>query len=516
MTRRRPRAIDRTTAHAAILCFLVAGTVAIGFINAHVKGYILDETIIKQSAVHYTTDLPSSLFDDVNARATSRLYSLLMAPLFAIGVGDVAVRSARALNAVLFASAALPVYLLAGFAFTGRSLTRAVVAVLAVFLPWVVLTSAMFTESLAYPLFLWAAYALTRLYVKPSPGSDVFSIVVIALATVARTQLIALGIAYLVVVLMRTAHDLRTPGVPWYVAIDRLVVRRMPGAIVLAAGTALGLVWLSRAGTLSTHLNSLLGTYASTTTDQRTLPRDIGLSTGVELIGMAAGTGVLPVVAGVSWLAFAVRGKVVRAWSEIAFARVAVVIGCVLFATTLYSQSFYLGSATEERYYFYVAPLLIVAGWRGALGRLFPAQLAAGSVVIVACAALLPLPRSLEDPEANFFAPGLATAQSTANLLESGLTSAVGRGGLGSADLVAAMFALVLGITAVLRRCFPARGEIVALGFAAALQIIVTVTCVLSVAGAIPGIVGRTDGPVVRATRVCRSRVGWRRGYLAR
>ena len=140
-------------------------------------------------------------------------------------------------------------------------------------------------------------------------------------------------------------------------------------------------------------------------------------------------------------------------------------------------------------------PFLIIAGWRGALGRLFPAQLAAGSVVIVACAALLPLPRSLEDPEANFFAPGLATAQSTANLLESGLTSAVGRGGLGSADLVAAMFALVLGITAVLRRCFSARGEIVALGFAAALQIIVTVTCVLSVAGAIPGIVGRTDGP---------------------
>ena len=230
-----------------------------------------------------------------------------MAPLFAIGVGDVAVRSARALNAVLFASAALPVYLLAGFAFTGRSLTRVVVAVLAVFLPWVVLTSAMFTESLAYPLFLWAAYSLTRLYVKPSPGSDVFSIVVIALATVARTQLIALGIAYLVVVLMRTAHDLRTPGVPWYVAIDRLVVRRMPGAIVLAAGAALGLVWLSRAGTLTTHLNSLLGTYASTTTDQRTLPRDIGLSTGVELIGMAAGTGVLPVVAGA--LVVGIRGS---------------------------------------------------------------------------------------------------------------------------------------------------------------------------------------------------------------
>ena len=55
------------------------------YLNAHVKGYILDETLIKQSAVHYTTDLPSSLFDDVNARATSRLYSLLMAPLFAIG-----------------------------------------------------------------------------------------------------------------------------------------------------------------------------------------------------------------------------------------------------------------------------------------------------------------------------------------------------------------------------------------------------------------------------------------------
>ena len=176
------------------------------------------------------------------------------------------------------------------------------------------------------------------------------------------------------------------------------------------------------------------------------------------MIGLAAGTGVLPVVAGLLWLAYAARGVLTRAWAEVAFARVVVVVGCVLFATTLYSQSFYLGPATEERYYFYVAPLLIVAGWRGVLGRLSRAQIAAGSVVMVACASILTLPRSLEDPEANFFAPGLATARSATELLEKGLTAALGRAAFGNPDLVAAVFALILGFTAVLRRLLPTGG----------------------------------------------------------
>ena len=143
------------------------------------------------------------------------MYSLLIAPLFVLGIGDVAVRMARAINAVLFASAAIPLYLLAGFVFKGRSIPRSIVAILAVFLPWIVLSSAMFTESLAYPLFLWAVYALARLYVRPSPDRDALAIVAISLATVARTQLIALAVAYFVIVALRVAHDLRTPGIPW-------------------------------------------------------------------------------------------------------------------------------------------------------------------------------------------------------------------------------------------------------------------------------------------------------------
>ena len=267
------------------------------------------------------------------------------------------------------------------------------------------------------------------------------------------------------------------------------------GRDLLAACVVLGVLWTSRAGNLTAHLNSVLGTYASTTTGQHALPRDVGLSIGVELIGLAAGTGVLPVVAGLLWLAYAARGVLTRAWAEVAFARVVVVVGCVLFATTLYSQSFYLGPATEERYYFYVAPLLIVAGWRGVLGRLSRAQIAAGSVVMVACASILTLPRSLEDPEANFFAPGLATARSATELLEKGLTAALGSGCIGNPDLVAAVFALILGFTAVLRRLLPTGGGIAGLGLAAGLQFAVTATCVLSVAGTIPGVAGRTNGP---------------------
>ena len=91
---------------------LVAALAAI--VNVRVSGYVLDETVIKQSAVHYSHHLPDSLFHDLTARATSRLYSLGLMPLFRLFDGDVAVRAARVLNGLLVpASTAIPVYLIA-------------------------------------------------------------------------------------------------------------------------------------------------------------------------------------------------------------------------------------------------------------------------------------------------------------------------------------------------------------------------------------------------------------------
>ena len=307
------RAIERATGPPRDpLCSSSREPLPSPYLNAHVKAYILDETLIKQSAVHYTTDLPASLFNDVNARATSRLYSsphraVVRARRRRCGGTYRLGRSTRCyslaprcLSICLLASCSRPVDTASR---SSRSWQSS--------LPWVVLSSAMFTESLAYPLFLWAVYALARLYVKPSPGRDVFAIVAICARDGRENSTDSTRIAYFVIVVLRRAHDLRTPGVPWYVALDRLVVRRMPGRSYLPRH-GLGVFWLSRAGNLTTHLNSLLGTYASTTTDQHALPRDIGLSTGVELIGLAAGTGVLPVVAGFSWLVIRRSRRLVR------------------------------------------------------------------------------------------------------------------------------------------------------------------------------------------------------------
>ena len=63
-----------------------------GLIAAHVTVFALDETLIEQSAVHYTSNLPHSLFHDLDARATNRLYSLVLSIAFRLFSG--AARSA--------------------------------------------------------------------------------------------------------------------------------------------------------------------------------------------------------------------------------------------------------------------------------------------------------------------------------------------------------------------------------------------------------------------------------------
>ena len=85
------------------------------------------------------------------------VYSILLAPLYAALDPVTAFDAAHVLNAVLFASAAIPVYLL------GRRVVppecALVVAGLSVALPWAVNTATAMSESAAYPVFVWAVLA---------------------------------------------------------------------------------------------------------------------------------------------------------------------------------------------------------------------------------------------------------------------------------------------------------------------------------------------------------------------
>ena len=74
------------------------------------------------------------------------------------------------------------------------------VALLSVCVPWIVFSSFLLTEVVAYPAFLWAMLALQRATVTPRIANDVLALLGIALATLARTQ-------FFVLVLVLGARD---------------------------------------------------------------------------------------------------------------------------------------------------------------------------------------------------------------------------------------------------------------------------------------------------------------------
>src|SRR5262249_23309018 len=149
------------------------------------------ETVVKASAVHYRHGLPGSLFHDLNARATSRLLPLLLMPIFAIWDGDVGLRIARAACALLFCSTSIPIYFLARLVLRTRWFAAGA-ALLAIAAPWLTLGTTLYTENLAYPLFVWTLLAMVWAARQQSWKGDLLVVGLIALTMTARVQMFAL------------------------------------------------------------------------------------------------------------------------------------------------------------------------------------------------------------------------------------------------------------------------------------------------------------------------------------
>ena len=129
------------------LIVLVAGTLLIALAAAlfavKVTVSALDETLLQQSAVHYASNLPNSLFHDIDARATNRLYSLVLSIAYRITGGPGAVRIDRILSVLMFVSAAFPIYLMAR-RILSSAWAAVAVALLSVAVPWLTLTTSLF------------------------------------------------------------------------------------------------------------------------------------------------------------------------------------------------------------------------------------------------------------------------------------------------------------------------------------------------------------------------------------
>jgi hypothetical protein len=135
------------------------------------------------------------------------LYPIVIAPVYGLvrSLPD-AYLIVKAMNCVLFSSAVAPAYLLARRIVERR--TALALSALALLIPSGIYTAKVMTESLAYPLFLWAALAIVAVLVQPSKKGEVLALVAMLLATLSRGQFIVLLPAFLcsVVLLAALAH----------------------------------------------------------------------------------------------------------------------------------------------------------------------------------------------------------------------------------------------------------------------------------------------------------------------
>lgn len=283
----------------------------------------------------------------------SQLYPLLVAPFFWSGHVPSDIRDVHIFNAWLMSSAAIPAFLLARRV-TGRRWPAYLLAVVAVATPWLIYSTAVLTESAAYPAFLWAVYAMHRTLVAPSRRSDALAVVTLALAFFARTQF---SLLFVVLPVALPLHHLTSEPGNAVERIRRAVRRTIPEHPVLVAAYA-ALAAAAGGYLLSGHHLSQLTVYG-----KEGQPSIFATATAGGIAGHAAdlafGLGLLPFLVGVAWLAANAFRPSASAPAH-AFASIGATTLVVLI-TIVAAWDYIQGGFVRDRYLFYLVPLVVLA-----------------------------------------------------------------------------------------------------------------------------------------------------------
>jgi hypothetical protein len=274
------------------------------------------------------------------------IYPVLIAPLFWIApsIHD-AYFAARALNALMFASAAIPIWLIARRHVAER--TALLLAAGGIALPASVYSTKLQTESVAYPVVMWGVFATLCVVARPTRRRQLLLLACLSSAPLVRFQLFVLIPSLLAACLFCTPGTVR--------ARVRPLLPLIIGALSTALAVALLVLVSAAGGANESHgfqvqLVSLRGF-------------------AVQLAGMVGAldlyTGIVPFAVFVILL----LGRTSRP-SELAEGEVrtlAVITLCLLISLAALG-SFYLAAipaaarppTPPDRYVFYVVPLILI------------------------------------------------------------------------------------------------------------------------------------------------------------
>lgn len=360
----------------------LAGTILAAIALWGSLGQRLDvPTVFGDELIHWDASRSLAAGDGLRVRDSGYgfgpVYPALLVPVHRLAGDDLtAYRWARLWNAVLFALAAIPAYLLAR-----RLLPRGwsvACAALAVLVPSALYTGFVMTEGAAYAASTLALYAFARCLERPTVAAQLGALLALALAAGARLQLATLGVAFVGALALRRLVT-RGGTLP---SRDELV-RLWPLLAALGAG-ALALCVRAVLGNPLAGYGDLWRSYDPVEVVRWTWRGFAGLGLYLALVPLV----VAPTTFVALWREGRAENRGAAAFVAL-FSCVNVVLLLVVGAFT--STEFGIGFL-HDRYLFYVVPLWIVATavWaerRLPLGR---AALAIGALLVLLPLATLP------------------------------------------------------------------------------------------------------------------------------
>lgn len=383
----RVRRLDKGLIDAALLAALVIGAATLYMVYAlRVHSFQPDEWYYMELARVIAGHFPAGLWQHgIYWRGIQRIDQLVLAAPFAILRGAAVYEVAHAIQALLFASTAIPVWLLARAAGL-RIWARALAATIVLAVPWAIVSTAFLTESAAYPTYAWVLYTTWRAARVPGYRRELLALTTIALAALSRTALLAMGpILPLTLLWQQWRWELREKPL-----IERL--RALPTRIWTNYRIVTGVTTLAIAAYALSVTGALPGGGLASLTGNYGLPGSQALS---GLLGrwdyylsrMEVGTGGIALALGFAW---ALR-ELVR--PEDGRRHALAVISVLGVAIVLFSL---LQGGPDERYVLYGAvPIGLAfaaeldATWTGVRVRPRSAAIVAVSTLAIAVAAVI-------------------------------------------------------------------------------------------------------------------------------
>src|SRR4051812_10545853 len=234
---RLPRGRGGEALLLAVAFLVTAGYIVSRAVEVRSYIWIIDEFLYVKGALGFAGGHLGGNVFGASTSVHAPLYSWLLAPFFGFLNSAHAFKAAHAVDALLFASVLIPVYLTARY-LRARPLLAILVALLSTWIPYAAATLVLMSESLAYACFAWAVWAMVRALAEPTPLREGVALLFLAATAYTRPQFaLLLPIFVLAVVLVELGSD---SAVTWR--------ERLRAHWVVAAAALIGLLVVAIAG----------------------------------------------------------------------------------------------------------------------------------------------------------------------------------------------------------------------------------------------------------------------------